>query len=99
MKVIMIMKWDGVSLDQYEQVRNMVKWETDQPQGGLFHVATHDGNALRVTDIWDSADEFNHFVMTRLMPATAALGIPGMPNVEMYPVYAIYNPNPASLVV
>jgi hypothetical protein len=69
MPIVMTMQWDGVTVDEYEQVRKLVKWETEQPAGGLFHVASFAAGGLRVTDIWDSAEKFNQFVETRVMPA------------------------------
>ena len=90
MSTMMIMKWDGVSPDQYEQVRKQVNWEGDKPKGAIFHVASFGDNALRVTDIWESADDFNSFVQSRLMPGVAQAGIQGQPQVETFPVHAIY---------
>jgi hypothetical protein len=98
MKIVMVMKWDGVTADQYEQVRETVNWEGDKPDGAIFHVSGFDNNSLRVTDIWESADHFNHFVQSRLMPGTAAAGVTSAPVVEIFPVHAIYAPAPHSLI-
>ena len=98
MRVVMIMKWDGVTTAQYEQVRKSVNWEGNKPNGAVFHVAAFGNNALRVTDIWESADDFNNFVQKRLMPGVAQAGIAGQPQVEIYPVHAIYNPDPKNLI-
>jgi hypothetical protein len=97
MKVVMIMKWDGLTPAQYEQIRKSVNWEGDRPQGANFHVAAFGNNALHVTDIWDSADDFNNFVQHRLMPGVMAAGIPGMPQVDIYPIHAVYAPDPMHL--
>lgn len=93
----MVMKWDGVTPDQYDQVRKAANWEGDKPKGGIFHVAGFTGNALRVTDIWESEDEFNSFVQNRLMPAVAQSEIQGQPQVEMFPAHAMYVPAPDKL--
>src|SRR5437762_1867293 len=90
MRTMMIMKWDGVTPAQYEQVRKQVNWEGDKPTGAIFHVASFGDNALRVTDIWESADDFNSFVQNRLMPGVAKAGIKGQPQVETFPVHAVY---------
>jgi hypothetical protein len=90
MKTMMIMKWDGVTPDQYEQVRKHVNWEGNKPKGAIFHVASFGNNALHVTDIWESADDFNNFVQSRLMDGVAQAGIQGQPQVETFPVQAIY---------
>lgn len=88
----MIMKWDGVTPAQYEEIRQTVHWEGNAPKGAVFHVAAFDNNGIRVTDIWESADEFNAFVQDRLMPGVAKAGIQGQPQVEIYPVHAIFIP-------
>ena len=97
MKIVMIMKWDGVTSDQYEQLRKIVNWEGDAPKGAVFHVAGFDATGIRVTDIWDSADDFNNFVQNRLMPGTQQVGIPGQPQVEIIPAYAIFVPDAKAL--
>jgi hypothetical protein len=92
MAVGMFMKWDGVTKELYDEVRGAVNWETDRPQGALFHVATFDDDGARITDIWESADDFQSFVDNRLMSAVRAAGIEGDPDVEFIPVHAIFNP-------
>lgn len=97
MRVKMIMQWKGVTPDQYEKLRKLVNWEGDRPKGGLFHVAAFDDKGIRVTDIWESAEEFNHFAETRLNPGVEKIGIKGEPLVEIYPVHAMYVPEPQAL--
>lgn len=92
MKIVMVMKWDGVTPGQYEEVRKLANWEGNHPKGGVLHVAAFDSNGLRVTDIWESLEEFNTFAEERLMPATAQVGAVGEPHVEIFPVHAIFNP-------
>jgi hypothetical protein len=93
MKTMMIMKWDGATPDQYEQVRKNVNWEGDKPKGAVFHVASFGNNALHVMDIWESQDDFNSFVQNRLMPGVMKAGIQGQPQIELYPVHATYVAN------
>jgi hypothetical protein len=88
----MIMKWDGVTAAQYEEIRKTVNWEGNHPKGAVFHVAAFGDNAVRVTDIWESADDFNKFVQDRLMPGVAKAGISGQPHVEIFPVHAVFVP-------
>jgi hypothetical protein len=92
MAVVMIMEWPGVTPDQYEAVRKLVNWEGDQPSGGMLHVAAFSESGLRVTDIWESAEQFQEFANNRLIPGTKQLGLSGEPHVEIYPVHAIYSP-------
>ncbi len=87
------MKWDGITSDQYEKLRKVVNWEGNRPTGGVFHVASFGNNAAHVTDIWESEAELNNFLQNRLMPGVAQVGIQGQPQVEVYPVHAIYVPD------
>lgn len=98
MSVVMMLRWEGVTIDQYEQARKLVGWEVEKPDGGIVHIAAHDGQALRVTDVWESAEQFQKFAERRLMPGIAELGLPGEPQIEIYPVQAIFAPGftPAS---
>jgi hypothetical protein len=86
------MKWEGVTPAQYEKVRELTNWEGNIPKGAVFHVAGFYDNTLRVTDIWESAEDFNNFVQNRLMPSVAQVGITGQPEVKLFPVHAIFAP-------
>jgi hypothetical protein len=92
MAIGMFMDWDGVTAEQYDEVRNAVQWETDRPDGALFHVATFDDDGAHIFDMWDSAEQFQRFVEERLMPATTAAGLPGEPDVRVFEVHATYTP-------
>lgn len=88
----MIMSWEGVSLEQYDAVRAVVNWEEEAPVGGMFHATAHDGKGLRITDLWESADDFNNFVNDRLMPEVVKAGLEGPPQVEIYPLHDVFAP-------
>ena len=92
MAVMMIMNWSGITTDQYEQAREKVNWETDTPKGAIAHFAAHDGKGMRITDIWESGDDFQSFVDSRLTPAVTEIGIQGQPDVEIYPLHAQFTP-------
>jgi hypothetical protein len=91
-QVVMNMRWRGVTPEQYDKAREIVNWESDVADGGLLHVAGFDGDGLRVTDVWESEDHFNRFVEERLMPGIQQVGIEGQPEVEFFPVHAIFDP-------
>ena len=90
--VAMIMRWAGVTPEQYDAARNEVNWEGDVPSGALFHVAAFDDDGIRVTDIWESAEDVQAFVADRLMPGTTKVGIKGQPEVDILPVHRIFTP-------
>jgi hypothetical protein len=92
MAVMMIMRWENVSLEQYDEVKKVVGWEETPPEGGVLHVTAHDGTALRITDVWESAEAFEAFVNDRLMPGVASVGIEGQPEVEILPLHDQFTP-------
>ena len=91
MAVVMRMSWPEVSTEQYDQLREIVRWETDPAKGGLFHVAFVDEGGFKVVDVWESAEDFQAFVDTRLMPGVAQAGIDGEPQVTITPAHAVWN--------
>ena len=90
-QVVMSMRWRGVTPEQYEEARQVVNWEGDVPDGAVLHVAGFDGDDLRVTDVWESEEQFNTFVEQRLMPGVQQIGIQGQPEVRFYPVQNVFN--------
>jgi hypothetical protein len=89
MSVAVYMNWEGATKEQYDAMRKEIKWETDLPAGGIYHIATFNDKGLRITDVWESPEHFNSFVEKKINPAVAKLGIPGQPQVEIFPVHAI----------
>src|SRR5579871_2091004 len=92
MAIMMIMEWDGVTPADYDRVRALVNWEGNVPPGALYHVAAYDGQKLRITDTWDSAEQFQAFVDQRLMAGVKQAGVNVEPKVEVLPVHAIFAP-------
>jgi hypothetical protein len=94
MSIVMQMHWPEVSRDQYEQARKIVGWEVNTPKGAKYHVAFFAKDGFHVLDVWESAQDFNNFLETRLMPGIQRIGIKGQPNVEICEVQATFAPNP-----
>lgn len=92
MAVVMMMRWNGVTPEQYEEVRKLVDWEGNPAPGGLFHVAAFSESGLRVVDVWEDAGSFDAFVQQRLMPGVQQLGLTSQPDVEILPAHAIFAP-------
>jgi hypothetical protein len=95
MAIMMIMRWDGVTEDVYEAVRKESRFETDIPDGAMFHVASFGDGALHVTDVWESAEKFNAFIGAHVAPVAERLGIKGQPDVAIFPMHNVFNPGVA----
>lgn len=87
MPVVMYMEWDGVKPEQYDAARERVDWEGDLPDGAILHVPCFTDGGLRVTDVWESGEQFQAFVEARLMPAVQEIGIEGEPRVDIRPLH------------
>ena len=94
MATVMQMHWPQVSKEQYEQARKLAAWETNVPKGAKYHVAWFAQDGFHVIDVWDSAEDFNRFLESRLMPAIQKIGIAGQPQVQFDPAHATFAPNP-----
>lgn len=92
MRIVLNLKWAGITPALYDQIHDIVRWEENIAPGGVFHVASFDDKGMRVTDVWESPEDFNRFVETRLMPAVAKLGITSQPVVEISPLHRVFVP-------
>jgi|EndMetStandDraft_3_1072993.scaffolds.fasta_scaffold725460_2 hypothetical protein len=92
MAVLMSMEWPGVSAAQYDEVKRITNFENDWPAGGMFHVAALDGDTLRVVDVWESPEQFQAFVDSKLMPCVQQLGITQEPKISILPAHNVFNP-------
>jgi hypothetical protein len=78
MAVLAIHTADGLTKDMYETLRKEVNWEGNPPPGVIFHAASFDnsGNNGCVADVWESEDQWNNFLNTRLKPAFQKGNVP-----------------------
>ena len=87
MATMIMNRWDGITPAQYDALRDVVGWDRDVPDGMHFHVASFKDGILRMTDVWDSEEQFGVFVETRIVPGLQTLGISGLPEVITAPVH------------
>ena len=65
----------GMSAQQYDETMPRIEGSGEFPPDGLdYHVAFNSGGSFRVSEIWDSMEQFEAFGQ-RLMPILAASGI------------------------
>jgi hypothetical protein len=87
--IVMRMRWEGATPDQYDRMRAQLDWESNPPDGGVQHVAWFDDGGMNVVDVWESEEKFNAFIQSRVMPAVQELGIPGQPDVQIDQAHAV----------
>lgn len=78
----------GFTAAKYDElVRKLEAAGAGAPAGRLYHVCFGDPADLRVSDIWETREQFEKFGET-LLPLMQDLGI-GQPNVEFFEVHNI----------
>ena len=76
MAVAVVMEFEG-TLDQYDQVVQSMGLEPGgaTPPGALFHWVMKTDNGFRVTDVWESADQFQAFAEEHIGPNAQQAGL------------------------
>lgn len=97
MSVAIVMNFKGGTPEQYDQVIERMGFEPGGAgaSGGLFHWVTVTEEGIRVTDVWESAEQFEQFAEQRIGPITQEVGVPGPPELEYYEVHNYLTAGPA----
>ena len=94
MATAMVMRFEGITPEIYEEAREKIGWERDPADGGLLHVAWFEDGALHVVDVWESAEHFERFTQDRLGPGLAELGVTHQPEVSFHEIHRVWQPAP-----
>ena len=89
--IVVLVEWEGFTKEIYEKIRKPVNWEGDVPKGMTLHLAAFDEKGMRVTDVWESEEDFNNFIQNRIIPVTEKL-VETKPSIEIYPLHAFFIP-------
>jgi hypothetical protein len=89
MAVGVVMEFAGATLDQYDQVIERMGFSPGGAgaPGGLFHWVTQTDEGIRVTDVWESREQFEQFAQEQIGPYAAEAGIPGPPEISYLEVH------------
>jgi hypothetical protein len=94
MPIAVYMRWPNIGVDEYEQIRERVRWEEEVPDGAVFHVASPEpGGTMRVFDIWESSEKLDAFIGSRILPALKELGIESDAEIVPCEVHRMFAPN------
>jgi hypothetical protein len=83
------MEFENATLEQYDEVIKRMGFEPGGAgaPGGLFHWVTATDGGIRVTDVWETAEQFQQFAETQIGPITQEIGVEGPPQVTTYDVH------------
>ncbi len=101
MAVAFKMKFEGATLDQYDQVMDLMGLTANGPgpDGAIFHwVAPVEGGIL-VMDVWESDAQFEKFAKEQIGPYTQQVGIPSEPEITRFEVHNFFVPSSTAALV
>lgn len=82
----------GLSREQYDAVRDEVKWLEETPDGVLGHLTWGEGDDNHNCVARESEEAFGAFGQNRPGPALAKLGIDIQPEVTFHPAHEVFTP-------
>lgn len=88
MAIAVVLDFPDGTLEQYDQIVGKMGFSPGGAgaPGGLFHWVTKTDDGIRVTDVWESAEQFQQFAQEKIGPITAEFGI-GEPTVTFHEVH------------
>ena len=89
MAVGVVQDFAGGTLEQYDQVIEKMGLSPGgtAPTGNLFHWVTEMEGGVRVTDVWQSREQFEQFAQEQIGPIAAEVGVPNPPEVSYFEVH------------
>ncbi|MEA2251928.1 MAG: hypothetical protein QOG70_2170 [Solirubrobacteraceae bacterium] len=89
MPVAVVLDFPGGTLEQYDKVIELMGFTPGGAgaPGGLFHWVTATDDGIRVTDVWESREQFEKFAEEEIGPRTQEAGIPAPPQVRFHDVH------------
>lgn len=97
MPVAVTMDFEGGTLDQYDEVVTRMGFAPGGPgaPGGLFHYVVETDSGIRVSDVWETREQFERFATEHIGPITQAVGVPPASNVSIVEVHSYLTAPPA----
>lgn len=92
MAIGLSIRFSGGTVEQYEAVNAQMNVENDLPEGLIFHAAGPIDDGWGVLDFWESREQFDRFLESRIGPAIAELGDrapQNPPDIREFPVHNI----------
>jgi steroid delta-isomerase-like uncharacterized protein len=89
MAVAVEMDFAGGTLAQYDQVIERMGFARGGAgaSGGMFHWVAQTDDGIRVTDVWESREQFERFAAEQIGPITQEVGVPGPPRTTIREIH------------
>jgi hypothetical protein len=97
MAVVMFMRWDGITADQYDALMARLELDSQPAAGAVLHLAACTDAGLEACDVWRTEQALQAFLEKRLLPAAHALGLEGKPEMKLLPLHNLYAADPETI--
>jgi hypothetical protein len=88
MAVVVTMEITSGTTAQYDQVIEKADLGGKTAPHGIFHVCAEDpAGGLFICDTWESAEAFDEYARTQIMPLMAEVGVTEQPKITVRPVH------------
>jgi hypothetical protein len=89
MAIAVVMDFEGATLKQYDEICQSMGLTPKgaAPPGALFHWATKTDTGIKVTDVWETKEQFEAFAEKEIGPKSAAAGVTGQPEMAFHEVH------------
>ncbi len=95
MAICITMEFSGAGQAQYDAALRDLDLDGNPPPGGRIHIAGPMEGGWKVVDVWDSQEQLDTFVQSRLGAILQKHGIP-QPSVSVFPVHNTWQPSVAA---
>jgi hypothetical protein len=90
MAVAVEMSFKGATLEQYDQVIELMGLQSGQaPPNSLFHWVAETEDGLHVVDVWETKQAYDQFAQEQIGPYSQQAGVPGPPEITYYDIHNI----------
>jgi len=88
MAIAVVLEFSDGTVAQYDQVIEKMQFSPggSGAPGGMFHWVTSTDPGIRVTDVWQTREQFDAFAQEKIGPITAEFGLPA-PEITFYEVH------------
>jgi len=89
MAVAVQLDFTGATPDQYDEGVKRMGFGPGGPGGPglMFHWVTKTPDGIRVTDVWESQEQFEGFSKEKIGPISQDVGFPAPPKVQFFEVH------------
>jgi hypothetical protein len=77
MAIAAIIEFPGGTLENYDEVLRRLGFRPEGPGtvGGIFHWAAATDSGFRVTDVWETREQFEDYYRESVMPVASEVGL------------------------